>query len=346
MSKIERYLKLRDLEGYSYSEVECVERLHLNECPSPPPSEVLHAIINSVGDVNKYPSVDMFSKFRMLLAEYVGTDVGNVYPFVGADSALREIYFLLSEPGNTVLRIEPSYGMLRVLANVRMLKEVVVRSYPSNDLWVVDVDELIQNSGRADLIVIADPNNPTGGPVLHGDKKLVGALCESTKGFVIVDETYYEFSGYTVAPLVNSYPNLIVVRSMSKAFCLAGLRLGYIVADRGVIEVLSKPYTPFDIPTPSLAAGIAALENRDYVKRVVDKIKSLREYMFNELKSIGIEVYRSLTNFLLVRDSRDIKLILMDHGIAVKGLGENLYRITIGSEAACRKVIEVLRGGL
>lgn len=304
---------------------------------------MLNAIINKVREINMYPNVNMFNKFRTLLAEYTSVNIDNVYPFTGADSALRAIYFLLSEPGNNVLRIEPSFSMLKVLARIRMLNEMIVKSYPSDEWWKIDLDELVQNAEKADLIVVVDPNNPTGGPILNGDKSLVGMLCENTKGFVIVDETYYEFSGYTVAPLVNTYPNLIVVRSMSKAFCLAGLRLGYAIADKRVVDVLSKPYTPFDIPVLSLAAGIVALENRDYVKKVVDTIRSLREYMFNELRKMGIEVYRSLTNFLLVRNRRDLKSILLKHGIAIKSLEKDLYRITIGNKETCRKVIEILR---
>ncbi len=342
MNKIGKYLNY-GYGGYSYSEIECSERLHLNECPFSPPDDVLNAIISKVKEVNLYPDVNMFNKFRMMLAEYVGVDVDNVYPFTGADNALRTIYLLLSEPGNSVLYIEPSFSMLKVLARVRMLNEIIVKSYPSDEWWKIDIDELMQKAEKADLIAIVDPNNPTGGPILYGDRNLVESLCENTKGFVVFDETYYEFSGYTIAHLINSYPNLIVVRSMSKAFCLAGLRLGYVIADKRIIDVLSKPYTPFDIPTLSLIAGVTALEHRDYVKRVVDTIKSLREYMFSELRKMGVEVYRSLTNFLLLRDKRDLKSILMSHGIAIKSLGGDLYRITIGSEKACRRVVEVLR---
>jgi len=338
---LERYL---DIESYSYSEVSNAIRLHLNECLFPPPDEVLNAIVNSIKGVNFYPNVDMFNRFRTLLAEYAKVDIDNVYPFTGADSALRAIYFILTEPGNSVLYIEPTFSVIKIYARIRRLNEIIIESYPMGEWWRVDIDQLIEKARDADLVIIVDPNNPTGSPILYGDKNLISTLCESTKGFIVIDETYYEFSGYTATPLVNTYPNLIVVRSLSKAFCLAGLRLGYVIADKRIINVLSKPFTPFDIPTPSIAAGIAALENRGYVDRVVNMVKTLREYMYNELRRLGIEVYRSLTNFLLIRDKRDLRSMFMRNGIAIKSLGNDLYRITIGSEEMCRKVIDILRG--
>ncbi len=319
--------------------------MHLNECLFPPPDEILNAIVNSIKNINFYPNVDMFNRFRILLAEYANVDVDNVYPFTGADSALRAIYFMLTEPGNSVLYIEPTFSMIKIYTRIRRLNEIIIRSYPVGEWWRIDIDQLIDKAREADLVIIIDPNNPTGSPILHGDKSLVSTLCESTRGFVIFDETYYEFSSYTVAPLVNVYPNLVIVRSLSKAFCLAGLRLGYVIADKRIINILSKPFTPFDIPTPSIAAGIAALENRDYVDRVVNMVKVLREYMFDELRKLGIEVYRSLTNFLLIRDKRDLKSMFMKHGIAIKSLGDNFYRITIGDEEICKKVIDILRDG-
>jgi len=315
----------------------------LNECLFPPPDEILNAVVNSIKGVNFYPNVDMFNRFRILLAEYADVDIDNVYPFTGADSALRAIYFMLTEPDNSVLYIEPTFSMIKIYARIRRLNEVIAKSYPMGEWWRVDIDQLIEKARDVDLVVIIDPNNPTGSPILYGDKNLISTLCESTKGFIVIDETYYEFSGYTATPLVNVYPNLIVVRSLSKAFCLAGLRLGYVIADKRIINVISKPFTPFDIPTPSIAAGIAALENRSYVDRVVNMVKTLREYMFNELRRLGIEVYRSLTNFLLIRDKRDLRSMFMRHGIAIKSLGNDLYRITIGSEEMCRKVIDILR---
>lgn len=279
---------------------------------------------------------------RELLGEYNNIGSENVYPFIGADNALRAIFYNLVEPGDIVEFITPTFSMIPILASLRGLNAISINSFECGDWWCIDFEELIGNASKADMIVLVDPNNPTGAPILKGDRKLLLALVENTKGFIVIDETYYEFSNYTLAPMVEEYPNLIIVRSLSKAFCLAGFRLGYIIAHRDVVNILSKPYTVFDIPTPSLAAGIAALENRDYVDKIVSKIIELREWMYTELKKLGFKVYRSLTNFLLVKDMRDLRGYMLRHGILIKSFADNLYRIGIGDEEVCKMVIKIL----
>lgn len=279
---------------------------------------------------------------RELLGEYNNVSSENVYPFIGADNALRAIFYNLVEPGDIVEFITPTFSMIPILASLRGLNVISINSFECGDWWCIDFEELIRNASKADMIVLVDPNNPTGAPILKGDRKLLLALVENIKGFIVIDETYYEFSNYTLAPMVEEYPNLIIVRSLSKAFCLAGFRLGYIIAHRDVVKMLSKPYTVFDIPTPSLAAGIAALENRDYVDKVVSKIIELREWMYAELKKLGFKVYRSLTNFLLVKDMRDLRGHMLRHGILIKSVADNLYRIGIGDEEVCKMVIKIL----
>ena len=223
------------------------------------------------------------------------------------------------------------------------LKKLWLNLVEYGDTWVVDTDKLLEFSPKADLIVIVDPNNPTGSKVLGGERSVVEALASKAKGFIIIDETYYEFSGYTVARYINEYPNIIVVRSLSKAFCLAGFRLGYVIADKEVLKNITKVLTPFDIPTPSLAAGIAALENVNYYLKIVEEVKQLREYLYTSLRNMGFKVYRSFTNFLLVKDNRRLDLHLLRYGIAIKRVGEDLYRISIGTKEICDKVVEALR---
>lgn len=339
LSKIKPWLLKQ--EGYKYVE-EAGIRLHLNECPWPPPSHVIESAIQTLYEINRYPSADMFDKLRRLLGEYSGVDSENIHPFVGADNALRTVFYNLVEPGDTVEFVDPTFSMIPILISLRGLNSIVIDSFECGEWWCIDVERLIENASRANMVVLVDPNNPTGSPILRGDRGLLSELAERVNGFIVVDEAYYEFGGYTVAHMVNDYPNLIVIRSLSKAFCLAGFRLGYIIAHRKLISILSKLHTVFDIPTPTIAAGIAALENREYVDRVVSKIVELREWMYAELRKLGFNVYKSLTNFLLVKDRRDLKGYMLKHGILIRDVGKNLYRITIGDENACKTVIEVL----
>ena len=284
----------------------------------------------------------MFNRLRELLGEYNNTDLENVYPFTGADNALRAVFYNLVEPGDIVEFISPTFSMIPILASLRGLRSITINSFECGEWWCVDLEKLIENASKADMVILVDPNNPTGSPIFRGDEKLISALAESAKGFVVIDETYYEFSGYTAAYMIDKYPNIIIIRSLSKAFCLAGFRLGYIIAHKDIIKILAKPYTPFDVPTPSAIAGIAALENRSYVDRNVAKVIELRDWMYKELKKLGFKVYRSLTNFLLIKDERDLKSHMLRHGIVVKDIGKNLYRIAIGDEEICKMVVRKL----
>ncbi|MEM4848298.1 MAG: aminotransferase class I/II-fold pyridoxal phosphate-dependent enzyme, partial [Ignisphaera sp.] len=159
---------------------------------------------------------------------------------------------------------------------------------------------------------------------------------------IVFDEAYYEFAEYTVVPYIGDYPNIIVVRSLSKAFCLAGFRLGYVVADRNIIAKLSSIHTPFDIPTPSIVAGITALENKEYMEKIVGEIKLVRELLFEKLRSMGFKVYRSLANFLLIKDRRDIQEILNKYSIYIKRVGEDLYRITVPPMDIYNRLVKAL----
>lgn len=285
----------------------------------------------------------MFDRFRELLADYAKVDIDNVYPFIGADGALRSIFFVLTKPGDKVLYVNPTFAMIPIYAENRGLISVTINSFEDGDWWRVNVEELLEKAKGVDIAVLADPNNPTGGPILAADMDSILALAKAVKGYVVIDETYFEFAGYTAAPYVNEVSNLIVVRSLSKSFCIAGFRLGYVIASKEVIERLSSIHTPFDIPTPSLAAGVAALEDRYYVTAIVAEVKRLRDMLYENLKSLGFKAYRSLANFITLKDERDIYEVLKKHGIYIKKLSGNLYRITVPPhEAICRKIVEVL----
>ncbi len=331
---------------YSFNDVNAEIRLHLNESPLPPPKHVVEYVTEVIQYGNLYVNSKLFAEFRELLAGYVGVDVAEVFPYAGGDAALRAIFYTIVEVGDEVLLLNPTYSMFDIFTSNRGLKKVEVNLRECGDWWCLDYTDLILMAEDADLVVIDDPNNPTGSPVLRGDPKLISELAGVVKGFILIDETYFEFSGYTAVPLIRDYPNIIVVRSLSKAFSLAGFRLGYVVGSPEVIDVLSSTYTPFDIPLPSLAAGVAALKNSTYVSTAVDTIKRNRDLMLQGLRKLGVRSYNSLTNFILVRDSRDLRDLLLKHGIAIKAIDNGLYRVSVGSEEQCGKLLKILGDGV
>jgi len=341
---IAKRLKKRVLntKSYIYKEINNALRLHLNECLYSPSPRVIEAVVNVVTEANLYPRLDMFLELRELLAKYVGVDSDMVYPFPGADSALKTLFYSFTDPGDTVVFLKPSFSMIEIYSDFFGLRKRCVELIDCEDSWIVDPEKLVTASKDSDLVVIDDPNNPTGSLVLGGDKELLERVALSTKGFVVIDETYHEFSGYTAAKYVSEFPNIVIVRSLSKSFCLAGFRLGYIVAHPDVVKSVTKASTTFDIPTPSLAAGIAAFKDLDYYTKIIDEVKQVREEVYRTLKGMGFKVYRSYANFLLVKDSRRLDEYLLSRGIAIKRVGENLFRIGIGSREAMKKFLETL----
>uniref|UniRef100_A0A7C2Z9A4 Aminotransferase class I/II-fold pyridoxal phosphate-dependent enzyme n=1 Tax=Ignisphaera aggregans TaxID=334771 RepID=A0A7C2Z9A4_9CREN len=315
---------------YSYKEPPAdAVRLHLNECLYGVPEFIVDVVSKVLARCNLYPNKVLFDRFRELLAEYVGVDKDEVYPFVGADSALRAVFLMLARPGDSVLHINPTFAMIHILTANLGLRSIAIDTYEDGDWWKVDIDMLIEKSKGVQLAAIVDPNNPTGGPVAKGDRHIVEAIAYNTKGYVVFDETYFEYAGYSVARFLDSIPNLIVVRSMSKAFCLAGFRLGYLAARKDVIARITSINTSFDIPTPSLVAGITALENRRYMDNLVNEVKTLRERLFKDLKSIGFKVFRSYTNFVVIKDPRPLDLMLREKGVYIKKFADSLYRVTV-----------------
>lgn len=306
------------------------------------PEAVIDATIQYLKECHLYPSKILFERFRELLAEYSGVDKEEVYPFTGADSALRTIFLLFTKPQDKILHVDPTFAMIYVLVSNLGLNSIAVNCYEEGEWWKIDAHNLIEKSKDADLAILVDPNNPTGGTIVKASKDCIEALARNVKGYVIFDETYFEFAGYSVAKYVNDIPNLIVVRSMSKAFCLAGFRLGYIIAEKNIIKKIASIHTPFDIPTPSLIAGIAALENRNHVGKQVDEIKSLREKLFEDLKTLGFKVFRSYANFLVIKDRRPLDEILSRRGVYIKKFSENLYRITVPPPNSYETVIKLM----
>ncbi|AOL15870.1 histidinol-phosphate transaminase [Sulfolobus sp. A20] len=333
-------------EEYDFTDIKEGTRLHLNESPLEPPKFIIEAVKNYLDKGNRYQHPDLIRRYRELAAEYAKVELDNIYPSVGADGSLRAVFYNLLEPGDLVVTNFPSYSMYSVYTKARGARIVRVDLIEDKEWWRMNLEKVLELAKNAELVVIDDPNNPTGSPMLGGKKDLVAQLAENTKGFVLIDEAYHEFANYTVSPLIYEYPNLLVVRTLSKAFSLASFRLGYLIANEEIVKALMKTATPFDIPLPSLIAGIEALQNYSYVKEVVEMINRNKEILYNNLKKMNLKVYRSLANFLLVRDKRDLWKMLIKHGIAIRKLYDDFYRISVGTEEQCNMLIEKLGGEL
>ncbi len=322
--------------------------LDLNECPFSPPEHVVKAACRAAVRGNRYPSEEDYMEVKRLLAEYTGLDPENIVLTAGGDEGLRAVFDVFVGNGDRVVLLEPGFAMMRFYTVVRGGFYQHVRLREAGSRFVLDEDEVIEASSGARLVVIENPHNPTGS--LVADEELVSRLIDETEAVILVDEAYFEFSGVTVSRLLEKSDRLLVLRTLSKAFCLAGFRVGYLLAQPPAAELVRKALTPFNLSIVQLAAAKAALEDRRYVEDVIDHVNSEKERIGAKLREMGVKVYESYTNFLLLKTGvSNIHQKLAEHGIVVKqvaSLGPDYIRVTIGTRDENDRFLEAMEAVL
>lgn len=322
-------------------------RLDTNTSPIPP-AGVLRSAARLLPrlPVNQYPDTS-YRALREALSSYTGCPPGSIIPTNGADEAIDIITRVLLEKGYAALASTPTYSYFRIATELQGGRYIRV---PRREGFGDDVDALLSSIDRdVRLIFLCSPNNPTGNTT---PPSLVEKICRETEAGVVVDEAYYEYSGSTVSDLLSKHPNLMVVRTLSKAFSFAGLRIGYILAAEETVRVLNMARPPNSLGVINIEVAKIALRRRGYMRRIVGLIKKERELLRRALERIdGIRVYPSEANFLLVefgdRDAHRVYEELLERGIVVRDLSQNAgtrncLRITVGTPQQNRRLIKSL----
>jgi len=316
-------------------------RLHMNELPYLPPQRVTEAAKKGLEKINRYSDPADLEAFRDLLAGYAGVNRKRIFFGPGSDMLLKEITYLFSR-GRKIVMVHPTFLPTVKSARQSATKLVRIRLTTPNfkldtgllDTGMLDTGLLLEELTRQkepSLVIIDNPNNPTGRILL--DEKTVKDILAFKNVLLVIDEAYYEFSGKTFAELAANYPNLCISRSLDKAFSLAGLRIGYIIAGDIFIRGLSDFYTY--LPQPSLYAAMEALKNSGYAIKNVAKITGERKRILKSLRKLNIDVYDTETNFLVIKAAvPDAAERLRESGILVSDLrnqlGYGFIRLTIG----------------
>lgn len=286
--------------------------------------------------LNRYP--DPFqTELRTKLATLHGVQTENMLVGVGSDEVIDLLIRLFCEPvSDSVLIIEPTYGMYRVAATIN---NVPIRSCLLNDDFQINPTAVLRSvTSNTKMIFCCSPNSPTANLLQAKD---ILHLCKKTKAMVIVDEAYFDFAeGVSLSLLVNDIPNLVVLKTLSKAWGLAGIRLGYGIAHPTVISYLMKIKPPYNINALTSVEALKALDNFELVKQRIITILIERKRLANALATVSVveTVYPSDANFLLVR-CKDATLVyrhLVQRGIIVRDRSaepklENCLRITVGT---------------
>lgn len=313
-------------------------RLDMNESPYGPSPKAQAAIASFVTS-NRYPDFDQWA-LREAIASYTGVTAGQIFCGAGCDDVLNLLAQAVLEPGNEIIISEPTFGVYRMQANLQGATTVNV---PLVEGFQLDPEAILAAvTGRTKYIVICTPNNPTGNDL---DPAAVERIVQGAPCLVVIDEAYSEFAGTSYLDYVDSYPNVVVFRTMSKFAGLAGMRVGYGVFSRAMAPHMENIIQPcHNVSMVSGEAAIASLQDLDYLMGVVERIVASRNELAANLREIpGVEPYPSSTNFLLVRlpvdDAGPVASELADRGILVRHFGNpalglsDCLRVTIGTPA-------------
>jgi len=314
-------------------------KLSSNENNYGPSPKVSSAVRNAADGVFRYPYKTVL--LREKIAEYVGVSSENVICGNGSDEVIELIVKAFKGPAASTY---PSFSEYKIINKTFGNEFIEVKL---GDDFVFDIDEFVSESADANMIFLDNPNNPTGGVIARDD--IIRVLDEGK--ITVIDEAYYEFYGESVSDLINDYPNLIVLRTFSKAFGLGGLRVGYAVACKDIIELLDRVRPPFNVNSLAMDAALAALDDVDYMKKTVDKIVEDRNRLSESLAS-KLKVFPSQTNFLLMdvspSSAQEFFERMLERKIVVRKFGRfegfegEFIRITVGTKKENEKLIEAL----
>jgi histidinol-phosphate aminotransferase len=325
---------LREVGPYDSPQLEVAARLNTNECPLPLPvgfSDDLAAAVREL-ELNRYPDGQM-RVLREALADRTGHGFDGVWTANGSNEILTQLLMAYGGAGRRAALFEPTYLLHRRLCWLTQTEIAERRLEPP---FEIDDGAVVWAAAEgANVVCVCSPNNPTGNTQ---PLDAIGSLASRSEGLVIVDEAYVEFGGETALPLVAEHPNVAVVRTFSKAFALAGARIGYVLASPEVVEDLQRVRLPYHMSALTQAAGVTALRHADEAAAGLDAIRMERDRIVRTLSGIeGATVFPTQANFVLFRppgDAREIWQGLLDRGVLVRDLTSvvpNGLRVTAGT---------------
>ena len=297
--------------------------------------------------VNRYPDPQQ-RKLKEVIARGRGVAANQLLLGNGSDEVLDLIFRAFCTPNkDNVIVMPPTYGMYKVLANINCVS--LDEAPLNNDFQLVTKDILNQISSQTKAIFLCSPNNPSGNSFRRED---ILTLLQSFTGLLVIDEAYIDFSTQkSLASDLPSYPNLIITQTLSKAYGLAGIRLGICMASEEIINILNKIKPPYNINSLTQERAISALEDWDTTQRQITQLIAERKGLFAQLEKISFveKVYPSDANFLLVRvdDANKRYAQLIQNNIVVRNRSkqvgcENCLRFSVGTPQENQILIETL----
>ena len=322
--------------------------LSANENPYDLPKELKIKVIEAASKpaFNRYPDPSALA-LRAAIAERHDLDVENIAVGNGGDELLLALLLAYGGQTRTAVTFEPTFVMYGILSELTQTSCARLKRQPNFALPKNVAGEVRKEKG--DIVFVCSPNNPSGNIAPRED---ILALVEETDALVVVDEAYQEFSRVSMYGLLKTYPNLVILRTFSKAFSLAGLRVGYLMGSTEVIANILKVKLPYNLNAFSQAAARVLMENQAYFTKVIDEIVLERERVFEAIqRTPGLTPYPSSANFILVKSARpgtDLWRKLLSKSILVRDFSQvdgakNCLRLTIGSPKQNDALIDALK---
>lgn len=346
---------LTGMSAYGAPQLPVAIKLNTNENPFGLSTEVVEKILKGIKersvDLNRYPDRDA-TQLRAGLAKFINKlsdtkfNQDNIWVANGSNEIIQSIFLAFGAAG--ALGFEPSYSVHKIIAQLTNTSWGVVAR---NKDFTLNLPEIINQIGKSkpSITFVTSPNNPTGTAATLDEIKEIATQMRKINGLLVVDEAYAEFSTLKSATtLINEFENIIVIRTMSKAFAFAGVRIGYLVARPEVTAAMMIVRLPYHLSTLTQVSGQVALENSDQLLGKLSALVSARDALITDLQSLGLSVAPTQANFILftgfTNTSAALWQSLVDKGVLIRDVGLPGYlRVSVGTGSENAKFIAELK---
>ncbi|MCJ2534030.1 MAG: histidinol-phosphate transaminase [Candidatus Thermoplasmatota archaeon] len=323
-------------------------KLDWNESCQPPSSKVKKALVQFIknGKLNYYPDIAA-SKLVKSLSKFLKVGQENIVVFNGSDNATAAICFTYLEKGDKILIRRPTYTQIDTYLAISGAKVVdFLGKDPFSKALDIYTRMLVKHKPK--VVYMVNPNNPTG--VMYSRKEVSKLLKKFPKTLFFIDEAYIEFAGKSLVPLTKIYKNLIISRSFSKAFALAGLRIGYLVSNKENIQNISKVRNGKDVNLLAQVAATISLSDLKYMKMYVANVLLSKRWLIEKLRALGVEVYDTPANFVLIKTKNAKRCVdnLAQHRVFVRDRSslpqlDGFFRVTVGGKKEVRCFLDAYK---
>lgn len=321
-----------------------VSKLASNENPLGPSPQVLEALQKALPKIGRYPDGGAHD-LSQVLAKHLGVEAKQILLGHGSNELLVLLGQMVLTPGDEVLFSQGSFLLYPLVAQLFEAKPIEASAKEhTHDLEAFS--KALTSKTR--LVFICNPNNPTGTGIPLSEVEQFLKTCPS-QVLVALDEAYYEYveqkNYFGSLNLLSKYPNLVVLRTFSKAYGLAGLRVGYGVAQPELVEIYQKTRQPFNVNSMAMTAAVAALADQGHMKRAVELNSRMRKLLADGLLELGLKPLPTQTNFVYfeIEKAQDHYQALLKKGVIVRPMGPKALRVTTGTEIETRNFLKVFR---